>query len=371
MRKAKVAISKCLSYSPDEIYTALKTVLDNSQVPDVQGKKVLLKPNILSDAPASDCITTHPEIVRSAIKLFKERGAKEIYVGDSPGLHNSSFCGKNCGIYDVCQEEGAIWTDFSKDPIPTPIEGTTQTLPLASIVKDDVVLVSISKFKTHQLMYTTGAVKNLFGLVPGLNKSSCHMLNPTRESFAKLIVGIHQTVKPSFCIMDAVIGMEGPGPANGKPKLVGLIMSSDNLFAMDSVQATIMGYKATDIPILIEAKNQHLLPSNIDFPLLNAKDLVIENYKRIQLRRTTNLFTSLILPFFTRSFHKKEKLKEPTPVFNKEKCIHCARCINICPAKALSFNENKDIVVGYNKCIRCYCCHEMCPADAITIGNNK
>ncbi len=371
MKRSKVAITKCLSYSSAEIYNAVKKVMDNSDVPDVMGKKVLLKPNILSDAPAEDCITTHPEIVRSAIKLFFERGAEEIYVGDSPGLHNSSFCGKNSGIYDVCLEEGAIWTDFSKDPVTTPIVGTNQSLPLASILKEDVIVISLSKFKTHQLMYTTGAVKNLFGLVPGLNKSSCHMSNPSRESFSRLIVGIHQTVKPAFCIMDAVIGMEGPGPANGDPKLVGLIMSSDNLFAMDSVQATIMGYKPTDIPILIEAKKQHLLPSEIDFPLLNAKDLVIENYRRIELRRRTNLLTSLIVPFFTRSFHKKEKHSEPAPQFNKEKCIHCARCINICPAKALTFNENKEVAADYNKCIRCYCCHEMCPADAITIGNRK
>ncbi len=368
--KSSVAITKCLSYTQNEVYNALKTVFEHSDVPDVKGKKVLLKPNILSDAPAADCITTNPEIVRSAIKLFFERGAKEIYVGDSPGMHSSTFCGKNCGIYDVCQEEGAIWTDFSKDPDPTPIAGTKQTLPLAHILKDDVVLVSVAKFKTHQLMYSTGAVKNLFGLVPGLNKSPCHMANPTREAFAKLIVGIHETVKPAFCIMDAVIGMEGPGPANGNPKLVGLIMSSSNLFAMDCVQAVIMGYKVNDIPILSEAKNQHLLPSDIDFPLLDAKDLVMENYKKIQLSRKTNLLTSLIIPFFTRGHHKKEKKKEPEPRFNKEKCIHCARCINICPAKALTFNENKDVVADYNKCIRCYCCHEMCPADAITIGRN-
>ncbi|MCR4676704.1 MAG: DUF362 domain-containing protein [Sphaerochaetaceae bacterium] len=365
---SRVAITKCTSYRQEEVYQALKKVLENSDVPDVRGKKVLLKPNILSDSPASSCITTNPEIVRSAIKLFFERGASEIYVGDSPGLQTSSFSGKTCGIYDVCQEEGAVWTDFSTSPTPTLIKGTSQTLPLASILKEGVLTISICKFKTHQLMYTTGAVKNLFGLVPGLNKSPCHLANPTRESFAKLIVGIHNTVQPSFAIMDAVLGMEGPGPANGKPKLVGLIMSSDNLFALDYAQAVIMGYKPNDIPILNEGKRQHLLPQNIDFPLLNAENLVINDYERIKLSRKTNLLTSLVIPFFTRGYHKKKQKKEPAPLFNENKCIHCAKCINICPAKALSFNEKKAVVADYDKCIRCYCCHEMCPADAISIN---
>ncbi|MCF0238325.1 MAG: 4Fe-4S binding protein, partial [Sphaerochaetaceae bacterium] len=77
-------------------------------------------------------------------------------------------------------------------------------------------------------------------------------------------------------------------------------------------------------------------------------------------------------PFFTRSIQKKRQRREPEPVFIKEKCIGCSRCVNICPAKALTLvnEEEKHIEANYNKCIRCYCCHEMCPVAAIEIPKN-
>ncbi|MCF0237307.1 MAG: DUF362 domain-containing protein, partial [Sphaerochaetaceae bacterium] len=113
----EVAITKCQFYNSNEVYNAIKEICIKANMPSVSGKKVLLKPNILSDANAEDCITTHPEVVRAVIKLLKEQGALEIYVGDSPGLHSSSFHGKKCGIYDVCEEEGATWVDFSDSPV--------------------------------------------------------------------------------------------------------------------------------------------------------------------------------------------------------------------------------------------------------------
>ena len=64
-------------------------------------------------------------------------------------------------------------------------------------------------------MYTTGAVKNLFGLVPNLFKSPCHVQFPTRGQFASLMVGIAAVVAPSFSLMDGIIGMEPRPPTAG------------------------------------------------------------------------------------------------------------------------------------------------------------
>lgn len=370
MKNATVGIVKCISYNTDEVYNAVQKAISVCPFPDVKGKSVLVKPNILSDADPSQCITTNPEVVRSVIRVLKEKGASTIYCGDSPGLHSSSFEGKKCGINQICREEGAIWCNFAKDPVSVRVENTNQTVLMAGILKNTDYVISVCKFKTHQLMYSTGAVKNLFGVIPGLNKSQCHVKNPSRESFAKFIVGVHQTVKPAFCVMDAVIGMEGPGPANGYPRAVNCILASDNCFAMDIAQATIMGYSPDDIPILNEAKRQSLLPQKISYPLLNPETLVIKDFKRVKIAKKTHFFKSLILPFFTRGLAKKQQQKETPPSFVKDRCIKCKRCVNICPAKALTLTSGTDshIEIDTSKCIRCYCCHEMCPADAIEIG---
>ena len=373
---AYVAIDRCENYNQDEIFTCLKELCIKANMPDVSGRKVLVKPNILSDAKPENCITTHPEVVRAIIRILKENGASEIYVGDSPGIHNPNFNGKNCGIQDVCIEEGAIWCNFLQNPVTKRVSGTKTKLPMASIVDEVDYVFSVCKFKTHTLMYSTGATKNLFGLVPNLNKAVCHTKYPSKESFARLIVGIHETVRPAFCIMDAVIGMEGAGPANGKPRPINILLASDNCYAMDTAEALIMGYNVADIPILNEARSRRLMPENIVYPILNAHDLVIDDYDRIPISSKTRFVRSLIIPFFSTPILRKRQKREPEPHFNDQKCIRCLRCINICPAKALSLvretdSNTKHVVCDYKKCIRCYCCHEMCPVDAINVHNRE
>ena len=363
-----VSITKCDSYSAEEVRNAVYKVCDTSLFPDVKGKIVLLKPNILSDSEPSDGITTNPQVLRQVIRYCKEKGASEIHVGDSPGMQGSNFKPVKSGIYAVCIEEGAIWTDFTKNPVVKTLEAVDTKLPIAAITDEADVIIGICKMKNHQLMYVTGAVKNFFGTVPNLNKSQCHLKFQSRESFAKMLVALHETVKPDFSIMDAVVGMEGPGPANGTPRKIGLILGSDNDFALDQAQAIIMGYDPGSIPVLAEAKKQHLIPEEIKYPVLEPQDLIIQDFVRIPYRNKTQFFSKLILPFFTRWLEKKKQKKEQKPEFDKEKCIHCLKCVNICPGHALTFDkENKCIVPDYSKCIRCYCCHEMCPVAAIEV----
>jgi ferredoxin len=220
-------------------------------------------------------------------------------------------------------------------------------------------------------MYTTGATKNLFGTVPSVNKAACHAKFPSRESFAKVIIGIHETIRPSFCIMDAVIGMEGAGPANGTPRQFGYLMASDNCLAMDMVQAQMMGYETSDIPILKEAERRHVLPTEIRYPLLNVNDCIIKDFDKVPVRRRTKLIRSLLMPFLTSGVQKRRQRKEPGPEFNAVLCIRCLRCVKICPQKALELQKQEDgtekVVCDYRKCIRCYCCHEMCPVNAIHV----
>jgi len=370
-----VAIKKCSVYDNDKVYSVLKELCLKANMPDVSGKKVLLKPNILSDAKPEAAITTNPSIVRAMIRILKENGVSEIYVGDSPGLHTPAFTAKNCGIRSVVDEEGAIWCDFTDSPVTKRLNGMRLKLPMAAIIDEVDMVFSLCKFKSHTLMYTTGATKNLFGTIPNVNKALCHAKFPSRDSFAKVIIGIHETIKPAFCVMDGIIGMEGAGPANGTPRALDLLLASDNCLAMDIAQATIMGHRIEDIPILREAKRRHILPDSIEYPLLDAKDLVLDDFERIEIKRT-NLFKALLLPFLTSRFQKMHQRKEPAPVFNDDLCIRCQRCINICPQKALSLvpienSPSKHVVCDLKKCIRCYCCHEMCPVNAITVGGKN
>jgi len=49
---------------------------------------------------------------------------------------------------------------------------------------------------------------------------------------------------------------------------------------------------------------------------------------------------------------------------DKEKCIDCKICLNICPQKAISIKENKAFI-DVNKCSECGKCYHACPYGAI------
>lgn len=371
-----VAIERCDTYAPDDLDTSIARVCEAAQLPNVRDKRVLLKPNILSDALPERAVTTRPELIASLIRFLYAQGAAQVLVGDSPGIHGPGFSPKLSGIARVCDEEGALWCDFAKDSVLHRIPGSFGlSLPLPRILKEVDCVISVAKMKTHQLMYVTGSVKNLFGMVPGLHKSSCHMRYPTRASFAKMLAGLYSVISPHFAVMDAIVSMEGPGPAGGMPRHTGLILASSDPTALDVAQSIIMGYDPLSIDLTRELKTRNLTNwhsvEDIEYPLLHASDLVISDYKRIRQERRTRLFGSLLSPLFTRRIKLRQRRHEPKPLFDSETCIGCGRCVQICPGKALSLDKDRHIMADYSACIRCYCCHEVCPVDAITIENNE
>lgn len=371
--KPSVAVVRCSTYNEQKIEESIKRVFELSPLPDIEGKRILLKPNILSDSKPEKAVTTHPEIVKQTILYLKKQGAGTIYVGDSPGVPKPGFSAKKTGIYDVIRETGAVWADFSRGKISvvSPSGVIHKEFKVTSFVGEVDMIISLPKLKTHQLMYFTGAVKNLFGLVPGLAKSAYHVHYPDRDDFAEMLLDLIEAVKPSYALMDGVIGMEGPGPGNGTPHPVKVILGSRNLPALDTAASAIIGYDPMAVPT-------NRLALKRDFGIKSAGEILIkgtpldevkvDDYILIPHKEHRHLVFDL---FKSSKFIQRYRLKrKPKPYFIEEKCIKCGECIKICASNANWFEEGpngKYVAVDYNKCIRCYCCHEVCPVDAIEI----
>ena len=368
----KVGIERCFSYDSAEVYTALKRAIDLAGDLDVAGKTVLLKPNILSDESPEKAITTHPVFLEVAIKLVAEMGARRILVGDSPGMQPPGFSGKTCGLGEVTRKNGAEWVDFTKGKIDfsCPDGKVVKKFTLAGAAKEADVIISIPKLKTHQLMYFTGAMKNLFGLVPSLAKSPYHARFSSRESFAAMLVDLNLVFKSCYAFMDAITGMEGPGPAGGKPRQVGLVLASSNLLAIDVAATSIIAYPPAKIPVNREALERGCWLSSFDeieYPGLSPDDVRIPDYVKIPMKKTTSQFLDFLLPRPVRRF--KDSLA-PGPEINHDTCIRCGDCIKICASQIMSLvkQEKAYVHIDYKRCIRCFCCHEICPVNAIDIA---
>ncbi|MBO5400788.1 MAG: DUF362 domain-containing protein, partial [Spirochaetaceae bacterium] len=204
-----VSLEKCSEYQFDSVYAALKNLVKNVPPPDVSGKTVLLKPNILSPKKPEFAICTHPVVVGAAVKLFLELGAKKVLVGESPATANPTSAAKATGMYSQIIDKGGEWVEFSDQVnVDCPNGKLVKSFEFASPFADADIVVSLSKLKTHQFMSYTGAMKNLFGLIVGLKKAKTHYRFSNKQDFAAYLTDLNLAANPQYAIMDAIVGME-------------------------------------------------------------------------------------------------------------------------------------------------------------------
>ena len=372
----KTAILRCASYEREGVYAALMQAVELGGAPDLKGKTVLLKPNIVFDAAPRKAVCTHPVFLEAAIKLTQSLGAGRILVGDSPGFQTPAFSAKASGLKEAAERMGAEWADYLKESVEVPCpEGLrVKSFNLTKAALDADLIINLPKLKTHQLMCFTGAMKNLFGLVPSIAKSAYHVRFPGQDAFAEMIVDLNLAVKNVYTLMDAITGMEGPGPSGGSPRHIGLVLASSNVLALDIAASAIIAYPPGEIPVNRDALGRGIWLNNIEeieYPALRPEDLYIHDFKKIGIKKAAPQLVNFIMPKPIRKF--LEGLT-PGPQINHKKCTRCCDCTKICASRAMELVKSpKDdikthsIHIDYERCIRCFCCHEICPAKAIDV----
>ena len=353
-----VSVMKCVTYEKAELEMAVRKCVDGLggiRAYVSKGDRILLKPNMLSAREPDQAVTTHPEVVRTAIKLVREAGGIPI-VGDTPsGLTTEAILrnlAEKTGIWKICQEEGVEFVflvDAEKNSHPSGL--VAKSFELASVLKEVDGVISLAKFKTHSFTGLTGAVKNLFGLIPGLRKAEYHFRMQSAEAFSELLVDLAECVKPRLTIMDGVVGMEGDGPSAGKAKPLGIVLSSADVHALDAFIAEIVGAAPESVPTVQIARRRGLIPSTsaeIEVVGGDRESFRTHHFRMPSKTRPYGRIPIALGRWFGESVARK-------PVFSRTKCTMCGMCIDICPAKALG-NDTRRPRIDRSLCFRCYCC---------------
>jgi uncharacterized protein (DUF362 family)/NAD-dependent dihydropyrimidine dehydrogenase PreA subunit len=360
--KSSISLVKCNSYDPDLVLCATRKAVDliGGISKYVRPKsKVLVKPNLLMAKGTEFAIDTHPAVVRAVVELLKEIDC-QIYLGDGPSVwgsqaENVDNVYEKSGMNQLAKEEGIELVRFRKNR-------WRSSLPLSAYLDECDFLISLPKFKTHDLMTLTGAIKNLFGLVSGSYKTELHKKYFKEEDFAKMLVDIYGEVMPALTIVDGIEAMEGDGPGtSGKVRKAALLLAGGDCVALDSALALIMGLKPLDILTTKEASKRGLGIADIKFIEILGDKLEDVVGKPFQLP-TTSIIKKIPLPILNLA----KDLIRFYPKVNHQNCTRCNACIAICPEKVMSMKHDR-VIIRYSGCISCFCCQEVCPSSAIKV----
>ncbi|MGD9136065.1 MAG: DUF362 domain-containing protein [Desulfobacterales bacterium] len=374
----KVYIVKCKDY--DEIedkFAALIDLMGGMGRYAKQDEKIILKVNLLREARPEEAVTTHPSVVAAVGRLARQSGASPI-IADSPGggyRYTRKILDK---IYRTSQMHRAAtqagisvnW-DTTSRPVSFTEGALIKHFDIITPVYNADAVFNLCKMKTHLFTVMTGAVKNLFGVVPGLSKTGYHAKLHDTQRFAGMLLDLSQYLSPRLTIMDAVVAMEGDGPGTGDPRQVGLIMGSENPLAMDVVATEIMGLHRTENPVIMEAERRALEPNHIeDIEIIGAAidDVKVSDFKRSRVSAGSlgldrmPWYQRLLEPIFKDAYTVR-----PRVIWHR--CIACGTCIEACPMEAIGFVDER-ASIDDDKCIRCYCCHEICPEEAIGLHSS-
>ena len=321
----------------------------------------MIKPNVLRTSKAEEHIVTNPALLQAVIEKVEELSPAAIVVGDNPGLFNygdneNSFdkTGLMAAAKGYYKNLGDTTQHLAFNPDFMPEVGVSKE------IMDADILISLPKFKTHGLTVMTGAIKNSYGILPGAQKARLHQLAGSPERFHEVIVEVFRLRVPDFFIMDAVVGMEGNGPASPELREIGLILAADNAVALDAVVARMMGVDPARLRFLQKARAFGLGEFDAQMIEIEGKMQVLDNFKLPPLGGEAIAGNQAIQQLMNSKAHV-------TPKANPELCTACGACVEHCPVSALTMQQTIPMV-DPDICIACFCCQEICPEKAMSLS---
>jgi uncharacterized protein (DUF362 family)/NAD-dependent dihydropyrimidine dehydrogenase PreA subunit len=325
---------------------------------DLKDKLVWVKPNMLGNFHPNKHATTHPSLVAAVVKKLLSLNARVI-VGDNSGMSSllsEDKVGRQTGILEASSGTFSI---ISKEVTPMRLGGgLNETVSISKIATDCDLMISLPKMKTHLHTFLTGAIKNSYGMVVGVQKPNLHRKYPAMDNFAKVVAEVYNLRKPDLIIMDAVMVMEGDGPNAPNIRRAGRLIASTDGVAMDHCMARIMGMDVAMIPLLTYCVERGMGSADYE---IEGNDHILEKFllpkTYFEPRNRKYTFCEAILY----NYVTKKRLR-----IDRDKCIRCLECAKICASKAIDVCDYPEI--NPDKCILCYCCKEICPQQAITFS---
>ena len=362
----RVALSRVEDYDEAVVERVLREQMNALGIgrKDFEGRRVVLKPNLVVRRKPLQAATTHPVVVQAVVRIIREWDPKQILIAESPAStytpQSLESAYKASGFYELAREEGAEFNfDTQDETVAAPDGRICREFQLIRPICEADIIVNLCKLKTHSLAKMTAGVKNFFGTIPGRDKVEMHARFSRTPDFCSMLTDLCDCIcsrVPVCTICDGILAMEGEGPGTGDPRWMHALLSGMNPFALDLACCELIGYGNT-VPIVEESKKRGLCPrqaSELEVIGTAISELAVTDFKE---PRSQALATGIhLIPGFLK----------PHPVIDRDVCRGCGMCAESCPRHTIRLEDGK-ARIHRKDCIRCFCCQEVCPFKAVRI----
>ena len=269
----QVVLQRCISYDLFTIAACTDAIgrhlgLDGS----LHGKIVLLKPNLISSrGPALAC--TNGRFIAGVAGWFLDQGAR-VVLGDSPAFGSAQTVCRNVGITEALKGLDVKLVNFTI-PVKTRLAGGV-TVAIAREALECDLFVGLPKIKAHNQMLVTMAVKNIFGIVKGVNKAKLHMVHgKSHAEFAGIILDLLALLPNQLHMVDGIEVMHGSGPLDGSLLALRCMAAARCPVALDTALLELLELDQAKSPLWQAAAMRGLGGSNsanLCYPLLIPQD---------------------------------------------------------------------------------------------------
>ncbi len=359
MASHQVTIIPCREY--DRMPEAFDELRASTLLADfgrgVNGKTVLVKPNILGLFEPEQAVTTHPALVATVVTWLRSAGARVI-VGDNCGVGGYGLNQQAAQHSGILHAAGRAYENIARDVLNIAVDSRFfRELVVSRAVLEADFVISLPKLKTHTLTLLTGGIKNMFGMLAGTSKSMIHRCAPQPDAFGEALVDIYQVRPPDLTIIDGIYGMDGNGPSHGRIRNFGYLIAGDNAVACDLAVAHLASVSPQRIDHLRHAAERNLGPGRI-------RDLDLNGcWDRIPGFRLPNSLVSSRLFGRAINRHLYQPIIRSRLVLDRDKCNGCRLCMRACPILGITWSQDHP-ALDSQTCIRCLCCFEVCPQGA-------
>lgn len=218
-------------------------------------KRILIKPNCVTDDPAEKGITTHPMMVRAVCDFLKACGlsADQLTVGEGGmASYDTLRTFERTGLKRALEGTGVRLVDMNREQrldVIIPGALVLRRVGVAKSLLNHDFLVSCAKLKVHTLATATLSMKNMMGGV--LPKSIMH----TR--IHDKIVDLNRMFAPRLSLIEGIVGAEAHETL-GSPVISNVVIASNNAVACDAVGCYLMGIEPEEVGYLVLAQRAGL-----------------------------------------------------------------------------------------------------------------